>query len=269
MLKNILSFFIFKVKIINPIIKRKTFWGDNILMVGPRPYSLYFFGYLGKDEIYVTDYIINNLKKGDIFIDIGANVGFFSLLSSKIIGETGRVYSFEPYVYIYEILKQNTAPYKNIDIYNEAILNTSGTTLMTVFPNKNHFYNTLVDRKDLVDNFIDLKNSPFKEIEVHTTNLDDFCEKNKISPKIIKIDTEGSDIDILMGLEKTIKHCKPTLLFEVLPFLFETKFNKLIYKFKNLEYSCYQMVNFKLKKIESYREIEKENYNFVLIHNSK
>ena len=80
-----------KVNILPKVVTVKTFWGEKIKMICPRPTSLYFFGFIGNDELYVTDFLIRNLKEGEVFIDGGANLGFFSLLASHFVGNNGYV----------------------------------------------------------------------------------------------------------------------------------------------------------------------------------
>jgi len=265
LIKNSLMFLIFNLKIIKPIIKIKTFWGQNMLMVGPRPYSLLFYGYMGKDEMYVTDYLIKNLKEGDIFLDIGANIGFFSLLGSELVGKNGKVYSFEPSPEIYNILYKNTKNFSNIEIYKKAMLDKLKIIPMTFFPLKNHFYNTIQNKNLLINYFTDIKNSSFTEKIIETTSIDNFCSTNNISPKIIKIDAEGSDLDIIIGAEKIITKYKPTILFELLDFIVDdNKLNELIHRFQKIDYEFYQMIDFNFKKIKSKKDILDKYYNFIL-----
>ena len=58
-------------------------------------------------EKHETNYLSTILKNGDIFLDIGANIGLFSLLASKLVGEQGKVISFEPSVDVFLRLKEN------------------------------------------------------------------------------------------------------------------------------------------------------------------
>src|SRR5579863_7387210 len=50
----------------------------------------------GVYEPWTTEVLTKELKEGDVFVDVGANIGFFTLLASKLVGEKGRVYAFEP-----------------------------------------------------------------------------------------------------------------------------------------------------------------------------
>ena len=65
--------------------------------------------------------MIELLNPGDVFIDIGALIGYFSRLASKIVGEKGKVYSFEPTHSTYSLLQSNTKHAENIQTINKAV----------------------------------------------------------------------------------------------------------------------------------------------------
>ena len=72
-------------------------------------------------EIRLTRFLIKNLKEGNIFIDAGAHLGFYSLLASMLIGAKGKVYSIEASKAVFGVLKRNTRQKKNIRPYNLAV----------------------------------------------------------------------------------------------------------------------------------------------------
>ena len=59
----------------------------------------------GQYEPCQTQLIKDNLREGEVFIDLGANIGYFTLIASKIVGPKGHVYAFEPNPVIFSILK--------------------------------------------------------------------------------------------------------------------------------------------------------------------
>src|SRR5205814_351485 len=65
---------------------------------------VYFFGVF---EPTITKYLMESLRRSDIYIDIGANVGYHSLLASKLVGPTGKVFAFEASPSIFQILTEN------------------------------------------------------------------------------------------------------------------------------------------------------------------
>jgi FkbM family methyltransferase len=79
---------------------------------------LYFFGVLFGDEINIIKFLIKNLKENDIFYDIGANYGFYTLLAQEFI-TTGEIHSFEPNPNIFKLLKENV----KLDLFKNTFLN--------------------------------------------------------------------------------------------------------------------------------------------------
>ena len=80
----------------------------------------------GADE-WVTDAIKAAVKEGDTVLDIGANVGYYTILMSDLVGPTGKVYAFEPDPTNFAILKENVGDRENVNLVNVAISDHDGT----------------------------------------------------------------------------------------------------------------------------------------------
>lgn len=256
-----------KVNILPKVVTIKTFWGEKMKMICPRPTSLYFFGFIGNDELYVTDFLIRNLKKGDVFIDGGANLGFFSLLASHFVENHGSVYSFEPSQGIYDLLLQNVSNYKNIITYNKALVDSAGQVRFTEFTLDNNFYSTVTSSKNLlIEKFTDLqKDSTAKEYTIEGVTLDDFCKSNKIMPSIIKLDTESTEYQILLGSVEIMERYELIFIVEILYFaISDGTFDKIFELLASKKYQCYQLISgFEKKEILSKQDILSNYYNFV------
>ena len=70
-----------------------TLWGSKMRFFLPEGGMVYYYGFW---EANLTNFFINFLKEGDVFIDIGAHVGYYSVLASDLVGASGKVYAFEP-----------------------------------------------------------------------------------------------------------------------------------------------------------------------------
>ena len=155
--------------------------------------------YCYQDGPYERDGV--RLQRGDVVIDAGANYGLFSIIASKKIGETGKVFAFEP------ILKTREVLFKNIDI--------NARKNIRAFPFS--LGNTNGDRKFfLKKGNLGLSSGVFKLdgiIErVKERTIDNLVKKNKIERiDFIKADIEGMERNMLIGAEKTIKKFKPKL----------------------------------------------------------
>src|SRR3990172_2612704 len=86
---------------------------------------LYFLGYY---EYGVTKLVTSTLRPGDTFIDIGANIGYFTLVASPLVGPSGKVHSFEPIPGIFSTLQSNVAAngLTNVRMNQAAIFETDG-----------------------------------------------------------------------------------------------------------------------------------------------
>jgi len=86
------------------------------------------FTQTGYYEKEISLYIMSNLSPSDVFVDIGANSGYYTLLASKIVGEHGKVYSFEPHPDTYKRLVQNIMlnSLNNVHTFNYAASSFDG-----------------------------------------------------------------------------------------------------------------------------------------------
>ena len=141
-----------------------------------------------KNEL-LSNYLIKNLKfnDDDIIIDIGANNGDFYLCFDKKI----KYYAYEPSPIVFSNLEYNI---KNQNLYNLGVSNTEG--------NKINFY--LSD--EMGDSSILPINNYTKKIEIKTTTLDKEIEKIRKKIKLIKVEAEGLEPEILQGLKKYLNY---------------------------------------------------------------
>ena len=103
--------------------KSKTKIGNNILYLDSNDsMHLSFNPNYEKDEF---DLVKRTIKKGDVVLDIGANIGVYTVLFAEIVGDKGRVYAFEPDPKNFALLKKNIEinKYKNVVLINKAVLN--------------------------------------------------------------------------------------------------------------------------------------------------
>ncbi len=137
-----------------------------------------------------TNLVKKVIKRGDVVVDIGANIGYYSLIFLKIIGEEGRVFSFEPDPYCFNLLKKNIEinHYNNAMLIQKAISNENGRAKLYISDS----YNANQTIHDLHDDR--------RSIEIETIRLDDYFRDYNKRIDFIKIDTEGSEAKILQGM---------------------------------------------------------------------
>ena len=152
----------------------------------------------GKRELIPTDYLLNGhiVKEGDVVLDIGANIGYYVLIESKLVGEQGKVYAIEPVssnlVQLQQNLKLNNC--KNVEVFKLAVGDKNGKAKIYI-PEKRNL--STLDKNALEGNL-----KSVEEIEVIT--VDSFLDK-KPKPNFIRMDVEGYEFYIIKGMNKTLK----------------------------------------------------------------
>ena len=172
-------------------------------VLGP---SLRLYGEWAQDEI---EGLVKFLKDGDVVIDAGANIGTHTLGFASAIAPSGRVYSFEPQADIYELLHQNCSInnyVSNIVTYCHPLSNDSGKKyLIPVFDDNNiHNFGAAQLAVEAVDKVLSIESS--ESMTIDGLNLD--------SCRLIKLDVEGMELEVLSGAETLIVKCKPLIFFE-------------------------------------------------------
>ena len=152
--------------------------------------SLYINGTYEAGTLYVIKKI---LKEDDTFIDVGANIGLMSLFASRVVGDNGFVYSFEPEPTTFMILKENIKINKitNICAYDIGLGNIES---------KHFIYEHLDVGRGGASLIKPLNQSNYKKYETYIETLDDFILKHKITNiRMLKIDVEGWELHVLRG----------------------------------------------------------------------
>ncbi len=192
-----------------------TFFDATMNIFLPSSTDIYLTG--GKthlSEIKLAKFLINTLNKGDLFLDIGAHYGYFSLLASSLVGKKGKVIAFEASPVTFQMLNKNQARMANMTAYNHAISDSSQDLIFYEFPNLYSEYNTLDVSQ--FENEAWFQKSPPTEITVKSTILDQFLKKENRYPKVIKIDVEGAEFRVLNGAATYLKQSAPIIAMEYL-----------------------------------------------------
>jgi len=165
----------------------------------------------GEYERDLSHYLSKNIdfEDDDIALDIGANIGWYSILLNKLMPDTGRIYAFEPDPLNYELLSENIRlnNVKNVLAVNNALSNKKEIKKLYQYSNKN------LGRHSLL--YINEGDS----VEVEALVLDQFLEDNDIDftkVKFAKIDIEGYEYFALSGATKVLDHIK-CLISEFVP----------------------------------------------------
>jgi len=141
------------------------------------------------------------LTRGNIVFDIGAHAGFFTLLASVLVGESGKVFAFEPsprnLVYLKEHLKLNKI--NNVTIIEAAVSKFSGKSCFNL--DQTGYQGGI----SVEGNF-----------EVETVSLDELIANGKIPvPNYLKIDVEGHEKSVLLGAKSLLANHHPTIFLSI------------------------------------------------------
>lgn len=160
-------------------------------------------------------FFMKKYAKGDV-IEVGAHIGFHTILLSKFVGDSGRVFAFEPSPRTFDCLQKNTKEYANVKIYKEAV--TDGKVPELIL--RDYFgwsaWNSVRSRGRFVKKENPILREIFsRKVKVKTVSLDKFLEDNKdIKPTFIKIDAENAEMQILNGFTEGIVKYNPNIVFE-------------------------------------------------------
>lgn len=150
---------------------------------------------------FETETFKKQIKKGDTVLDIGGHIGYYTLISAKLVGESGKVYVFEPDPTNFSILKKNVElnGYKNVVLVNKAVSDKTGKCKL------------YLDEKDLGGHSINDIKDKMKSIEIESVKLDDFLKNEKVD--FIKMDIEGAEPKAIKGMGSILKRNNDVKIF--------------------------------------------------------
>jgi FkbM family methyltransferase len=166
---------------------------------------LIYFGFEEKEITFIKRF----LKNGDVLLDIGSNIGLFSLYASQIVGNEGQIYAIEPTPETFKRLEGNINLnlFKNIRTFNIGLSNEKATLKFNISNDGHDAWNSFAKLNEL-------ENSSSVEVEV--TTLDSFLnENNIIHIDLVKLDVEGWEKFVLQGGKELItKSSSPVFMIE-------------------------------------------------------
>lgn len=158
----------------------------------------------GIHEPFVTEFVKKEVKKGNVVLDIGANIGYYTLIFAKMVGEDGKVFAFEPDPTNFSLLKKNVEinDYKNVVLVQKAVSNKTG---------KGKLY---ISEDNLGAHTIYNSNDNRQWIEIEVIRLDDYFKNYNGKIDFIKIDIEGAEYEAIQGMRNLLKRNNVTIVTE-------------------------------------------------------
>lgn len=168
---------------------------------------LYFFGVW---EPVITRYLLDELTEGDVFIDVGANIGYYTLLASGRVGRTGRVFAIEAASGTFAQLKQNLAlnDARNVSAFHVAVSDRSGH--VPIWLNEG---GELAGATTLAH--VAERRRAMRQVEtVEAKPLGDIIDPAMIrAARVIKIDVEGAEWAVVQSIAGLLKTVSPRTEF--------------------------------------------------------
>lgn len=159
---------------------------------------------LGTSEPLLQEALVQLLGPGDVFYDLGANVGFFTLLAARLVGPEGVVVAFEPDPRNAAALRSNIALNRlaNVAVVQKGVSDTSGVR-------------TLVIAESTASHIADATTAE-ETTAIDVVSLDDFVSEGAHRPPTaIKLDIEGEEAHALRGAERLIATHRPAIICEL------------------------------------------------------
>jgi FkbM family methyltransferase len=160
----------------------------------------------GVYEFAVTHLVREYLKPGDVFVDVGANIGYYSIIAGAAVRDSGAVYAFEPSASVRARLERNVRlnGLSQIVIRPEAVTASSGVV-------------RLVEPQGLGNDGLAYveSNGGNAGVEVRAVRLDELPEFSERSPDLIKVDVEGGEPEVFRGASSLLNRSDaPSIIFE-------------------------------------------------------
>jgi len=156
-------------------------------------------------EPSVTKFIYNHLKEGGVFVDVGANIGYYSLMAAAKQGRTGKVYAFEPLPSLCKQIKNSITKnnFTSIDLFEVGCGDINGSLTIHTYPEN-------IGKSSLQ---CDPGNTN-ATLLVPIVRLDDeLAQLEHID--VLKLDIEGYEYEALKGAQSLITRTRPIILLEV------------------------------------------------------
>lgn len=165
--------------------------GVNAVLKTHNSNQLAFVDCIFTTEREAIEATLCKLRPGDVFLDVGCHYGVYSVLASKLVGPTGRVVAVEPHPGTLEVLRENVAlnGCDNVEVLSLALSDSPGSLALSYNENGSHRQR---------------QSDPASTVHSVQAMGGDEALGNSATPSVIKIDVEGHEFAVLLGLKGTL-----------------------------------------------------------------
>lgn len=173
-----------------------TYFGQTIYLDVNDSLKLSLYGIYEPVE---TKLAMEHIKPGDVVFDLGANIGYFTLIFSKAVGDKGKVFAFEPDPVSFALLKKNIEANgcNNCVLFQKAVSDKNGTLKL------------FMEKDNLADHRIYDSGDGRPSIEITTVTGDWVMGEYGVRPSFIKMDIQGSEPLAIKGMDKLLSSGLP------------------------------------------------------------
>jgi FkbM family methyltransferase len=186
------------------------------------PFRLHSFKHKGywfhgkRRESETMQYFAEFIAAGDTVLEIGGHIGYATVFLSTLVGSSGRIIVLEPGDNNLPYLKRNTHGFSNVTIIEKGAADIDGdlTFYTENLTGQNNSF--LRDYQVLRGNAQSANCKPnIVEMRVPVVTIDGLITSDRLRPSFVKIDVEGFELQVLLGMQKTLSAIKPGLMVEV------------------------------------------------------
>ena len=156
----------------------------------------------GIHEKMLTNLIKKEIHSGDVVLDIGAHIGYYTLQFANLVGPTGKVYAFEPEPKNFELLKKNV----QINKHDNVVL------IQKIVSDKDGIVEFFISKFDSIGNKLFKSNGEHETkeyaIKIESTTLDEYFKDSKEKIDFIKMDIQGGEGKAILGMKNLLKENK-------------------------------------------------------------
>lgn len=154
-------------------------------------------------EQYETKLFRQFITKGMTIVDIGANIGYYTLLAARLVGKEGKVFAFEPEPQNYALLLRNIElnGYDNVVAVRKAVSRKTGKAEL------------FINKQSGAHGFLPEREGVIGVTKVETVGLDEYFEGREYPIDIIKIDVEGAELAVLQGMPIIVRKNENLIIF--------------------------------------------------------
>jgi FkbM family methyltransferase len=224
--------------------------------------------YQYKEDKAGIAYIRRTVIKGNIVFDIGAHKAGYLYFFLAQLGDTGKIFAFEPQSSLNRYLNRLKKIFKweNVVIESSAVSKQSGTAVLCIPYNNGKSSSPCAT---IIESHTQFQFQA-KE-EVNTISIDEYCRWHNLQPDFLKIDVEGNELSVLMGASAILQTCKPKILFECeARFVGEARVLETFRFLQGLGYRGYYIMDENIFPIEAFsiqlhQDLSSGNYcnNFI------